>query len=88
MNFYAGRIGRLLPLLADPLGAFVIAETGQAPAIVYLENALDGQTVEDPAMADAMTLMFDALRTEALTGGVSLNLIEEAAERWKEQTSP
>jgi transcriptional regulator with XRE-family HTH domain len=70
------------------LGAFVIAETGQAPAIVYLENALDGQTVEDPAMAEAMTLMFDALRTEALTGGVSLNLIEEAAERWKEQTSP
>jgi transcriptional regulator with XRE-family HTH domain len=70
------------------LGAFVIAETGQAPAIVYLENALDGQTVEDPVMAEAMTLMFDALRTEALTGGASMNLIEEAAERWKEQTSP
>jgi hypothetical protein len=55
---------------------------------VYLENALDGQTVEDPAMAEAMSLMFDALRTEALTGGASLNLIEEAAETWKEQTSP
>ena len=70
------------------LGAFVIAETGQAPAIVYLENALDGQTVENPDMAEAMCNMFDALRTEALTGGASLNLIEEAAERWKEQTPP
>jgi transcriptional regulator with XRE-family HTH domain len=70
------------------LGAFVIAETGQAPAIVYLENALDGQTIEDPDMAEAMSDMFDALRTEALTGGASLDLIEEAAQRWKEQTPP
>jgi len=70
------------------LGAFVIAETGQAPAIVYLENALDGQTIEDPDMAEAMSAMFDALRTEALTGGASMNLIEEAAQRWKEQTPP
>jgi hypothetical protein len=31
-------------------------------------------------MADAISLRFDALRTEALTGGASLNLIEEAAE--------
>jgi transcriptional regulator with XRE-family HTH domain len=70
------------------LGAFVIAEARHAPAIVYVENALDGQTVEDPDMAEAMSVMFDALRTEALTGGASLNLIEEAAQRWKEQTPP
>jgi len=47
---------------------------------------LDGQTIEDPDMAEAMSAMFDALRTEALTGGASMNLIEEAAQRWKEQT--
>jgi transcriptional regulator with XRE-family HTH domain len=70
------------------LGAFVIAETGQPPAIVYLDSALDGQTVENPDIAEAMSDMFDALRTEALTGGASLNLIEEAAQRWKEQTPP
>jgi transcriptional regulator with XRE-family HTH domain len=70
------------------LGAFVIAEVSESPAIVYLENALDGQTVENPDMAEAMSLMFDALRMEALTGGASLNLIEEAAQRWKEQTLP
>jgi len=70
------------------LGAFVLAEMNEPPAIVYLETAADGQTVEDPIAADAMTLMFDALRMEALTGGASLNLIEEAAQRWKDQTSP
>lgn len=70
------------------LGAFVIAETGQPPAIVYLDSALDGQTVENADIAEAMSDMFDALRTEALTGGASLNLIEEAAQRWKEQTPP
>ncbi|WP_300608547.1 helix-turn-helix transcriptional regulator [Trebonia sp.] len=70
------------------LGAFVLAEMSEPPAILYLENALDGQTVEDPGVADAMSLMFDALRMEALTGSASLNLIEEAAQRWKEQTLP
>lgn len=72
----------------DELGAFVIAEVSEPPAIVYLENALDGQTVENPDIAEAMSDMFDALRMEALTGGASLNLIEEAAQRWKEQTPP
>jgi transcriptional regulator with XRE-family HTH domain len=68
------------------LGAFVVAETDQPTAIVYLETASEGQTVEDPDMAESMTLMFDALRTEALTGSASLKLIEEAIQRWKEQT--
>jgi hypothetical protein len=62
------------------LGAFVIADMDQPPAIVYLETASEGQTVEDSGMAEAMTLMFDALRMEALTGGASLALIEEAAQ--------
>jgi transcriptional regulator with XRE-family HTH domain len=68
------------------LGAFVIAEMEQPPAIVYLENASEGQTAEDPDMAESMTLRFDALRTEALTGSASLKLIEEAIQRWKERT--
>jgi transcriptional regulator with XRE-family HTH domain len=68
------------------LGAFVIAEMDHPPAIVYLETASEGQTVEAPDMAETMTLMFDALRMEALTGGASLTLIEEAAGRWKERT--
>ena len=77
--------GRLHPGLR---GAFVIAETEQPPAIVYLENASEGQTVEDPDMAASMTLVFDALRMEALTGSASLELFEEAIQRWKEQLTP
>jgi transcriptional regulator with XRE-family HTH domain len=69
-------------------GAFVIAETDQPPAIVYLETALSGHVVEAPDMADETDVLFDALRAEALTGGASLNLIEEAAQRWKEQITP
>lgn len=67
------------------VGAFAIAEMGSPPAIVYLENASDGQTIEDPDMAESMTLLFDALRMEALTGSASLNFIEEAIQRWKER---
>ncbi|MBO0885004.1 MAG: hypothetical protein J2P17_32665, partial [Mycobacterium sp.] len=70
------------------MGAFVIAETRQSPAIVFMENASDGQTVEDAEMAAKMTVLFDSLRMEALTGSASLKLIEEAAQRWKEQIAP
>jgi hypothetical protein len=83
INIQVMPVGRLHPGLR---GAFVIAEIEQPPAIVYLENASEGQTVEDPDMAAAMSLVFDALRMEALTGSASLKLFEEAIERWKERT--
>ena len=67
------------------LGAAVIAELDEGPAIVYVETVLEGQTVENPDIAKAVTLVFDALRAEALTSGASLALIEEAALRWKEK---
>ena len=73
---------------AGLLGAFVVAETDQAPAIVYLENALDGQVVESAAKAEAMDVVFRALQMEALTGSASLEKMKEAAQRWKEQTAP
>jgi transcriptional regulator with XRE-family HTH domain len=65
------------------LGAFAIAELDGQPAIMYLETAHDGQTLEDPGIGAAMSLRFDALRTEALTGRASLSLIEKVTEeRW------
>jgi transcriptional regulator with XRE-family HTH domain len=75
--------GRLHPGLN---GAFVIAEMELPPAIVYLENASEGQTAEDADMAASMTLVFDALRMEALTGSASLKIFEEAIQLWKERT--
>jgi len=73
---------------AGLLGAFVIAETGQAPAIVYLDSTLDGQVVESAAKAEAMDVVFRALQMEALTGSASLSRMKEAAQRWKEQLTP
>ena len=73
---------------AGLLGAFVVAETSQPPAIVYLDSALDGQVVESAEFADAADVVFRALQMEALTGSASLTRIKEAAQRWKEQTAP
>jgi hypothetical protein len=62
--------------------AFAIAETSDMPAIVYLETADDGQTIEDPDMGARMSIRFDALRTEALTGSASLSLLEKVMDEW------
>lgn len=68
------------------LGAFWLAELEQPPAVVYLETASEGETIETHYMAKSMTVLFDALRAEALTRSASLALIEEAALRWKEKS--
>jgi transcriptional regulator with XRE-family HTH domain len=72
---------------AGLLGAFVVAETDQPPAIVYLDSTLDGQVAESADRADAIDVVFRALQMEALTGSASLTKMKEAAERWKEQTT-
>jgi transcriptional regulator with XRE-family HTH domain len=65
------------------LGAFAIAEVTGLSAIVYLETAHEGQTLEDPDVGARMSVRFDALRTDALTGRTSLSLIEKVTEeRW------
>ena len=73
---------------AGLLGAFVIAETEQPPAIVYLDSSLDGQVVESAVKAEAMDVVFRALQMEALTGSASLTKMKEAEQRWKEQITP
>jgi hypothetical protein len=70
---------------AGLMGAFALAETPELANIVYLENADDGQTIEDPQMGSKMALQFDALRTEALTGRASIATIEKAADQWREE---
>jgi transcriptional regulator with XRE-family HTH domain len=73
---------------AGLLGAFVVAENDQPPAIVYLDSALDGQVVESAEVAEGIDVVFRALQMEALTGGASLSKMKEAAQRWKEQITP
>jgi transcriptional regulator with XRE-family HTH domain len=62
------------------LGAFVIAEFVDAPAIVYLETAAGGQIAEDPSMVAQVMLIFDTLRSEGLPRGASRHLIMKVAE--------
>ena len=73
---------------AGLLGAFVVAETGQPPAIVYTDSVLDGQVMESAEKAEAIDVVFRALLMEALTGSASLTRMKEAAQRWKEQLTP
>ncbi len=64
------------------LGAFVIAEFGGAPSVVYLETAADGQTLEDAPAVAGVVLHFDTLRSEALPRRVSRQLIMKVADEW------
>ncbi|MCT2583332.1 helix-turn-helix domain-containing protein [Actinophytocola gossypii] len=68
-------------------GAFVIAELARQPAVAYLDTVLDGQTVQDPAMVEMTTVVFDTIRTDAYSGDESLELIEEGVQQWKQRTA-
>lgn len=70
------------------LGAFVIAESAQAPAMVYIENILNGQVIESADTEEQADVVFRALQMEALTGHASLIKIEEAAQRWNDKIAP
>jgi hypothetical protein len=68
---------------AGLLGAFIVAGFESAPSIVYAETAVEGQTIEKPALVSKAALAFDRLRAEALPRGASRDLIGKVAEeRW------
>jgi transcriptional regulator with XRE-family HTH domain len=64
------------------MGAFMLAETPDAN-VVYLDHFADGMTTDSPAIVATVSMRFDVLRTEALRGSESLEIIEAAAETWK-----
>jgi transcriptional regulator with XRE-family HTH domain len=65
------------------LGAFVLLEFPDAPAIAYLQTVAGGQITEEPSTVADVALTFDTLRSEALPWRASRDLIMEAAEqRW------
>jgi transcriptional regulator with XRE-family HTH domain len=67
------------------MGAFVIAEVPNLGCVAYLEDAYDGQTIEDTAVGSLMVARWDAIRTGAMTGAVTLDLLENALEMWEEK---
>jgi DNA-binding XRE family transcriptional regulator len=66
------------------LGAFAIADIGDGSAgIVYMESPDEGQTTKDPATVAKLVLVFDTLRSEALSRGASRDRVMKVAEeKW------
>jgi transcriptional regulator with XRE-family HTH domain len=66
------------------LGAFAVASfADDTPGIVYLESPDAGETTKNPATVAKIDLTYDTLRTEALGGRASRELIRKVAEeRW------
>jgi hypothetical protein len=69
------------------VGAFVIAELAEHPTVAYLDSVLDGQTVQDPGMVEMATVVFDTIRTDALSRAESQEFIEEGVRQWKQRTA-
>jgi transcriptional regulator with XRE-family HTH domain len=63
-------------------GDFIIASFDGSPDVVYLNNALAGQVVERPTDVARVTLLYDILKTEALSTGASLDLARKACIQW------
>jgi transcriptional regulator with XRE-family HTH domain len=64
------------------LGPFVVASFAAGPDAAYLDNALDGQVTERRAQVGRVSLLYDTLRSEALSPGASCELIARAAQEW------
>jgi transcriptional regulator with XRE-family HTH domain len=71
---------QVMPSSAD--GPFVVASFENGPDAAYLDNALDGQVTERRAQVGRVALLYDTLRSEALSPGASVKLIAKAVEQW------
>jgi len=68
---------------AGLLGAFALASVDGSPDILYVDTAVQGQTVIETALVRKAASVFDRLRAEALPRGASRELIGKVTnERW------
>jgi|HubBroStandDraft_1064217.scaffolds.fasta_scaffold36736_1 transcriptional regulator with XRE-family HTH domain len=79
---------QIMPSLANAhpglLGPFVVASFENSPDAAYLDNALDGQVTERRAQVAQVALLYETLRSEALSPGASTELIMKVAdETWR-----
>jgi transcriptional regulator with XRE-family HTH domain len=63
-------------------GPFVIADFDNAPSAAYQDTALRGQTIEGADDVASLMVMWDTLKSEALSRSASLELMEEVAKTW------
>ena len=64
------------------LGPFVVASFDAGPDAAYLDNALVGQVTERRKDVSRVALLYDTLRSEALSPGASCELIARVVEEW------
>lgn len=68
---------------AGLLGGFFVGSFDNTPVIVYAETAVEGITIDKPALVSKAAQAFERLRSEALPRGASRDLIRRVAEqRW------
>ena len=68
---------------AGLLGGFFVGSFDDTPVIVYAETAVEGITIDKPALVSKAAQAFERLRSEALPRGASRELIRRVAEqRW------
>ncbi len=77
---------QVMPSSADAhpglLGPFVVASFESGPDAAYLDNALNGQVTERRKDVTRVALLYDTLRSEALSPGASADLIAKVVEEW------
>jgi transcriptional regulator with XRE-family HTH domain len=64
------------------LGPFVVASFDTGPDAAYLDNALAGQVTERRKEVSRLSLLYDTLRSEALSPGASLEMIARVKDEW------
>jgi transcriptional regulator with XRE-family HTH domain len=64
------------------LGPFLIASFAEGPDAVYLDNALNGQVSERRLDVSRVSLLYDTLRSEALSPRASREMIARAVDEW------
>ncbi|MEU3652027.1 helix-turn-helix transcriptional regulator [Streptomyces sp. NPDC032161] len=72
--------GPALPLTELPL---FLLDFDEEPPLLYTEGPYHGQTIDDPALVRQYRKAYDRLRAAALPPEVSLAMIEEAAEEYR-----
>jgi transcriptional regulator with XRE-family HTH domain len=64
------------------LGPFLVASFDAGPDAAYLDNALDGQVTELRSQVGRVALLYDTLRSEALSPAASRDLIVKVVQQW------
>ncbi|MET9952881.1 helix-turn-helix transcriptional regulator [Streptomyces sp. NPDC006339] len=70
------------------LGNAMVLDFADEPPLVYMEGQHHGHTIDDPALVKQYRRSYDLLRAAALPLEVSLALIEDAAEDYRNGTHP